>query len=394
MFTLEKTRPVWAEVNLDNLAHNIREVRRSVKEGTLVAAVIKADGYGHGAVEIAETLLQNGADRLAVATLSEALALRKVYRDVPILVLGYTPETSAEEVVLNHITQTVYALEQAEAFSKKAEELGRIVKVHVKIDTGMRRLGLQPDAGTVEIIKKMSRLPKLTIEGIFTHFAVADETDKSFTYSQYEKFMGLCKMLEKEDIFIPIKHVSNSAGIIDLPEMNLDMVRAGIMLYGLYPSDEVNKEEIKLKQVMSLKAKISHVKELDEGIGISYGLKYVTNRKSQIATLPIGYADGFTRLLTGKAEVLVKGHKVPVVGRICMDQCMIDVTDIEDVKRGDEVVLFGGDGENFISIDEVAKKLGTINYEIVCMIGKRVPRVYIKNNEIVKIKDDILHEKF
>ncbi|KXG74454.1 alanine racemase [Thermotalea metallivorans] len=394
MRTLEKIRPVWAEVNLDNLAHNIREVRRSVKEGTLVAAVIKADGYGHGAVEIAETLLQNGAHRLAVATLSEALALRKVYRDVPILVLGYTPETSAEEVVLNDITQTVYALEQAEAFSRKAEELGRIVKVHVKIDTGMSRLGLQPDVGTVELIKKMARLPKLTIEGVFTHFAVADETDKSFTYGQYEKFMGLCKMLEKEDVFIPIKHVSNSAGIIDLPEMNLDMVRAGIMLYGLYPSDEVNKGEIKLKQVMSLKAKISHVKELDAGIGISYGLKYVTNRKSKIATLPIGYADGFTRLLTGKAEVIVKGHKVPVVGRICMDQCMIDVTGIEDVERGDEAVLFGGDGKNFISIDEVAKKLGTINYEIVCMIGKRVPRVYIKNNEIIKIKDDILHEKF
>ncbi|MBB6218801.1 alanine racemase [Anaerosolibacter carboniphilus] len=394
MLTLDKTRPVWAEINLDNLVHNMKEVRRSVKKDTLVTAVIKADGYGHGAVEIAETLLQNGADRLAVATLSEALELRKIYKTVPILVLGYTPETSAEDVILHDIIQTVYDLEQVEAFSKKADALNREIKIHIKIDTGMSRLGLQPDIATVEIIKKIAHMPKIILEGIFTHFAVADEVDKTFTNGQYEKFVNLCGRLEEQGISIPIKHVSNSAAIIDLPDMNLDMVRAGIMLYGLYPSDEVDKEEIKLKQVMTLKAKISHVKELEAGRGISYGLKYVTRGNEKIATLPIGYADGFTRMLSGKAEVIVKGHRVPVVGRICMDQCMIDVSGIADVKRGDEVILFGGHGNDFIAIDEIASKLGTINYEIVCMMGKRIPRVYVKNNEIVKIKDYVRGEIF
>ncbi len=394
MLTLDKTRPVWVEINLDNLAHNIREVRRSVKKDTLVTAVIKADGYGHGAVEIANTLLQNGADRLAVATLSEALELRRVYKDESILVLGYTPETSAEDVILHDIIQTIYSLEQAEAFSKIADELNRELKIHIKIDTGMSRLGLQPDIATVEIIKKIVQMPKIILEGLFTHFAVADELDKTFTYEQYEKFMDLCRILESQGVSIPIKHVSNSAAIIDLPDMNLDMVRAGIMLYGLYPSDEVNKEEIKLKQVMSLKVKISHLKELEAGRGISYGLKYVTSKNQKIATLPIGYADGFTRMLTGKAEVVVKGHRVPVVGRICMDQCMIDVSDIKDIKRGDEVILFGGQGEDFIAIDEVASKLGTINYEIVCMMGKRIPRVYVKNSEIIKIRDYVRGENF
>jgi alanine racemase len=394
MLTLDKTRPVWAEINLDNLAHNIREVRSNVKKDALVTAVIKADGYGHGAVEIADTLLQNGADRLAVATLSEALELRKVYKTIPILVLGYTPETSAEDVILHDIIQTIYGLEQAEAFSKTADALNRELKIHIKIDTGMSRLGLQPDITTVEIVKKIIHMPKIILEGIFTHFAVADELDKTFTYEQYEKFMDLCRRLEEQGVSIPIKHVSNSAAIIDLPDMNLDMVRAGIMLYGLYPSDEVNKEEIKLKQVMSLKVKISHLKELEAGRGISYGLKYVTRKNEKIATLPIGYADGFTRMLTGKAEVIVKGHRVPVVGRICMDQCMIDVSDIKDVSRGDEVILFGGEGDDFIAIDEVANKLGTINYEIVCMMGKRIPRVYVKNNEIIKIRDYVRGENF
>jgi len=390
MLNLDRTRPVWAEINLDNLIHNIQEVRRVVKDEAKITAVIKADGYGHGALEIAGTLLENGADRLAVATLSEAVQLRRVFQKVPILVLGYTPESCAEDVITNKIVQTIYSLEQARHYSNKAQELAMETAFHIKLDTGMSRLGLQPVSETIIEIKEISQLPNVTIEGIFTHFAVADEIDKTFTKKQYEKFMHFCEKLEKEGVDIPIKHVSNSAGIIDLPDMNLDMVRAGIMLYGLYPSDEVNKECVDLKQVMSLKVRISHVKELSEGIGVSYGLKFVTDKSSKIATLPIGYADGFTRMLTGKAEILVKGTKVPLVGRICMDQCMIDVTGVDGVSRGDEVVLMGTDGIQTISIDEVAQKLGTINYEIVCMIGKRVPRVYIKNNEIVKIKDYLL----
>lgn len=390
MLSLQKTRPVWAEINLDNLAHNMREIRKIVREQSLVTAVIKADGYGHGAVEIAEILLENGADRLAVATLSEALELRSIYKDVPILILGYTPETSAEEVIQNKITQTIYSFEQAQKFSETAQSLDEDVIFHIKIDTGMSRIGFQPNRESVSEIKKIYELPKVKLEGMFTHFAVADEKDKTFTNNQYEKYMQVVEMLEKEGIEIPTKHVSNSAGIMDIKEMNLDMVRAGIILYGLYPSDEVKKDALLLKPVLSLKAKISHVKTLPKGVGVSYGLKHVTNKQSKIATIPIGYADGYTRMLTGKAEALVGGQKVDVVGRICMDQCMLDVTNVEDVNVGDEVILIGSDGKNEISVDDIAEKLNTINYEIVCMVGRRIPRVYTKNGEIIKINDYIL----
>jgi alanine racemase len=390
MHDLETVRPVWAEINLDHLTHNIREIRKIVRPETIITGVVKADGYGHGAIEIAETLLENGVDRLAVGTLSEAIELRRRYHTVPILILGYTPESSAKEVIVNSIIQTVYSLEQAQKFSQKAQVLKKNLKIHIKIDTGMNRIGLPANHHTVEIIKKIYKLPNLIIEGIFTHFATADEKDKTFTYQQYEKYIDVVHMLEREGIYIPIKHVSNSAAIVDLPEMNLDMVRPGILLYGLYPSDEVKKDVISLKPVMSLKAKVTHVKEVDQGIGISYGLKYVTNRRSKIASLPIGYADGFTRILSGKAKVLIKGHKVPIVGRICMDQCMIDVTDIDDVQPGDLVILVGSDGIHTISFDDIAKNIGTISYEMICMIGKRIPRVYMKHNEIVTIRDYIL----
>jgi len=389
MQKIKELRPVWAEINLDNLAHNIQEVKRVVKDGTLITAVIKADGYGHGAVQIAETLIENGADRLAVATLSEAIQLRKSYKDIPILILGYTPNDSASLVIKYDIIQTIYTYDQAAALSKKAVELDDEVKVHIKIDTGMSRLGMQPNEDSIEIIKQINMLPNLTIEGMFTHFAVADEIDKEFTYNQAEKFNFVCEALKEADIDIPIKHVSNSAAIIDLPELNYNMVRAGIMLYGLYPSNDVDKEKVRLKEVMSLKARVSHVKEVEEGIGVSYGLTYKTDKKSKLATLPIGYADGYTRMLSGKANALVKGEKVPVVGRICMDQCMIDATGL-DVTSGDEVVLFGSDGKKHITIDEVAQSINTINYEIVCMISKRVPRVYVKNGDIVNICDYVM----
>ncbi|WP_069648880.1 alanine racemase [Caloranaerobacter ferrireducens] len=389
MSSLTNTRPVWAEINLDNLAHNIREVKRVVKEGTLITAVVKADAYGHGAIKAAETFLNNGADRLAVATLSEAIQLRRAGFKVPILILGYTPEYQFEKVIDHNIIQTIYTYEHGIAFSKTAEKLGKTGIVHIKIDTGMSRLGFQVNTDTVDQISEICKLPYIEVEGIFTHFAVADEKDKTFTRKQFNKFQKLIKELENIGIKIPIKHVSNSAAIIDLPEYNLDMVRAGIMLYGLYPSDDVNKSNVELKPAMTLKARISHLKTVPKGTGISYGLTYVTEKESKIGTLPIGYADGFTRILTGKAEVVVKDKKVKVVGRICMDQCMIDLTEVEDVNIGDEVILFG-DGINSLHIDEVAKKLGTINYEIVCMVSRRVPRVYVKNGEIVKVIDYLL----
>ncbi|KAB3534162.1 alanine racemase [Alkaliphilus pronyensis] len=389
MLTKRDLRPVWAEINLDNLKNNISEVRRVVKKDTLVCAVIKANGYGHGAVDIAATLLSNGADRLAVATLTEAMELRRAAVDAPLLVLGYTPEEQAHIVIENNILQTVYSLSQAKELSEAAKTLNNTVKLHLKIDTGMSRLGFNVSDETIEEIKEISMLSNVEIEGIYTHFATADEEDKSFTLLQFNRFKGLIERLEAIDIFIPIKHVSNSAAIIDLPEMNLDMVRAGIMLYGLYPSKEVNHNAVNLKQVMSLKARVSQVKNLPPNTGVSYGLVYKTEGERKIATLPIGYADGFTRLLTGKVKVSINGKKIPIVGRICMDQSMADATGLE-VKAGDEVIIFGEDTKVAPTVDDFAEILKTINYEIVCMVGRRVPRVYLENNKLLHIRDNLL----
>jgi len=383
------SRPVWAEINLDNLAHNMREVRRVTNKNAKVTAVIKADGYGHGALSIGSVLLENGADRFAVATLSEAIQLRKGFPNTEIMVLGYTPNELALDIINNNIIQTIYTKEQAQEYSKVALTLNKRVKIHIKLDTGMSRLGMVFSDETIESILDMSKLDGLFIEGIFTHFAVADEIDKTFTFKQVEKFNHIVSKLEARGLNIPIKHVSNSAGIIDLPEFNFDMVRAGIMLYGLYPSEHVSKSAVKLREVMCLKAKVSQVKDLDANCGVSYGLKYKNAKKSQIATLPIGYADGYTRMLSGKAKVMIRGIKTPIIGNICMDQCIIDVTNF-DTKVGDEVVLFGGNDINGITIDSVAQSLNTINYEIVCMVDKRVPRIYIKNEKIIDTKDYVL----
>ncbi|MGA1941328.1 alanine racemase [Arcobacter sp. YIC-310] len=386
---MDLTRAVWAEVNLDNLANNIREVRRVTNPKTKVSAVIKADGYGHGAVAIAQTLLENGADRFAVATLSEALQLRKEFKKTQIMVLGYTPEHLAQEIIQNNIIQTIYSLEQAKEFSKVAKQLNKNIVVHIKIDSGMNRLGMLCSEDTVNTVLDISKLENLVIEGIYTHFAAADELDKTYTKMQVEKFIKIVEQIEEKGLIIPIKHVSNSAAIIDMPEFNFDMVRAGIMLYGLYPSQSVNHERVNLKEVMCLKAKIAQVKEIEAGSGISYGLTYKCEHKTKIATLPIGYADGYTRMLSNKAKVLVENKIVPVLGNICMDQCIIDVTNL-DVKMGDEVVLYGGNNKDGISIDSVANLLNTINYEIVCMVDKRVPRVYLKNNTKTNYKDYVL----
>ncbi len=385
MFDLNKVRPAWAEINLDNLAHNMREIRKLTKPDALVTAVIKADGYGHGATKITKTLLENGADRFAVAVIDEAIELRNSEVNVPILVLGYTSPQRAEEVLQYDIEQTVYSMEVAEALSKEASRVNKISKIHIKIDSGMGRIGLQPNNDTIEIIKKIYNMPHIVIEGIFTHFAIADEVDKTYTNQQFEKFSWVCNELEKAGIHIRLKHCGNSATIIDLPQMHENMVRAGIILYGLAPSNDVELQKLELKQVMSLKARVTHVKEISEGQSVSYGRKFIASKTSKIASLPLGYADGYTRLLSGKAEALIKGIRVPVIGRICMDQCMIEVTGIEDVNVGDEVVLFGEQGQSFISIDELAEKLGTINYEIVCMIARRVPRVYIQDGKIVDV---------
>jgi alanine racemase len=387
---LEDIRPTWAEIDLDNLAHNMREVRRIVEEDISVMAVVKANAYGHGSIETSKVFLENGACYLAVATLGEAIELRRAGISAPILILGYVKNSQHHIAVEEDITETIYNMESAKCLSDAAEKLKRKAKVHIKIDSGMGRIGFRPDEKSIEEIVHICRLPNLEVEGIFTHFAKADELDKTFTIEQYEKFQWTIKELENRGLNIPIKHASNSAAIIDLPEYNLNMVRGGIMLYGLYPSDEVIKEKVKLKPAMTLKAEISNIKVVPKGTGISYGQIFVTERESKIATIPIGYADGFTRLLTSKAEVAIKGQRVPVVGKICMDQSMVDVTDVENVSLGDEVILFGDGSFGVPHIDEVAEILGTISYEVLCMVGRRVPRVYIKDKKIVKVVDYLL----
>lgn len=385
-------RPVWAEINLDCIEHNFNEVKKTVVEDTLIAAVIKSDAYGLGAVEISSVFKECGADYFAVATLSEAIQLRKRHSEIPILILGYTPNGLIKEVIEYDIHQTLYTLDQAKVFNDIAMSMGKKIKVHLNIESGMNRLGFKSSKESVdEIVYIHEKLTMLVIEGMFTHFAVADEKDKSFTRRQVERYMFMSDELEKKGIDIPVKHVSNSAGIIDLPEYNFNMVRAGIILYGCYPSDDVDHKKVVLKPVVNLRAEISHVKDVPKGEGISYGLIYKTDSPKKIATVPIGYGDGFSRNLSGKGGVLVKGKYAPIVGRICMDQCMIDVTGI-DVVQGDVVTIYGEDEDNSISIDSVAKSLGTINYEVLCMLNKRIPRIYMKNNKIIKVKDYILME--
>lgn len=381
-----KFNRAWAEVSLDNIAHNVREIRRITDKRTEIMGVVKADAYGHGVMEVTKTLLENGVSRLAVSMLDEAIQLRQNGIDVPILILSYTDPRRAEEIIQNDVTQTVFSHDLAEALSEAAVKLNKSVKIHIKIDTGMTRVGFMPGYSAVKNVVRISKLPKVIIEGLFTHFASADERDKSYTHMQFERFMSIVSELNRIGVYIPVKHVCNSAGIIEFPEMHLNMVRPGIALYGLYPSDEVDKARIELRPAMTLKANIILVKDVEKDTCISYGRIFKTKRDSRIATLPIGYADGYTRLLTGKGNVLVNGQLVPIVGKICMDQCMIDITDVNgDVGVGDEVVLFGRQNGSEIKIEDIAQNIGTINYEVVCIIGKRIPRVYWKDGKLYNV---------
>lgn len=376
----------WAEIELDNIAHNVREIRKITNRRTEIMGVVKADAYGHGVWGVTKTLLDSGVDRLAVSMLDEAIQLRKNGIGVPILILGYTDPSRADDVIINEVTQTVFSHELAQALSKAAVKHGKSIKVHIKIDTGMTRVGFMPGYSAVKNVIEISKLPGLVIEGLFTHFATADEKDRSYTYMQFEKFMSICNELSRIGIHIPVKHVCNSAAIIEYPEMHLDLVRPGIILYGMFPSQDVDKKKIELKPAMALKANITMVKDVEEQTSISYGRIYTTQRGSKIATIPIGYADGYTRLLSQKGIVLINGQKIPIVGRICMDQCMADITDlVAPVKVGDEVVLFGKQGDNEISVEDIAEAIGTISYEILCIIGKRIPRVYIKDGSICDV---------
>ncbi len=379
-------RPVWAEVDLDKLAHNMREIRRVSKSKDIIA-VIKADGYGHGALDIAPTLLANGATRIAVAVLNEAVELRRGGIEQPIMILGFTPPSLIDLLIRYDIEQTVYSYDLAKEISEAARKKNKTAKIHIALDTGMGRIGFLPDEESLEEVYKISKLPSIIIEGLFSHFSSADEDDKEYTKAQLDKYNDFYEKLKEKGVNVSIRHIANSAAIIDLPESHFEAVRPGIILYGYYPSNEVLKEKINLKPVMSLKTNIVHIKKLPVGEYISYGRKFKTSRESIIATLPVGYADGYTRLLFDKAKVIVNGRFVPVIGRICMDQCMVDATDIPEVKLGDEVILMGQQGEMKFTADDIAELIGTINYEVTCMISKRVPRVYIKDGKVVKIRN-------
>lgn len=369
---------VQANVDLDAIRHNITQIKGRLNKDTKLMVIVKADAYGHGAVPVAKALDEDGIDAYGVAIIEEAVELREAGIEKPILVLGYTPKEQYGLVISFGITQTVFQYEMAEALSQEAVEQGKTAKIHIKIDTGMSRIGYPDTKESVREIKKMAALPGIEVEGLFSHFARADEQDKSSTVEQLKRFQDFYEMLKKENINIPIRHITNSAGIIDLPDSDLNMVRCGISAYGIYPSDEVNKKELSLIPAMELKTHVVYVKDVDAGVGVSYGAIYVTKNRTKIATIPVGYADGYSRNLSNCGKVIIHGKYAPIIGRICMDQFMVDVTKIKDVKQGDAVTLLGRDRDSYISVEELSVWSHSFPYELVCTVGKRIPRVYLQ----------------
>ncbi len=378
---------VAAFVDLDAIDENLRALKGRTKPGTKICAVIKADGYGHGAVPIARRL-HGLADYFATATIEEAFDLRKHGISEPVLVLGYTQEEAFSRAIREEIRLTVYDLETAERISGEAGRLGKTAFLHMKLETGMNRLGFSPGEEALCAAEKLHGLPGVCLEGLFSHFARADEADKEPAAEQYRIFSGFVEALARRGIEIPVKHMGNSAAIIDLPEYDADMVRAGIALYGMYPSGEVDQRQVTLRPALRLVARVIFVKEIGAGEAVGYGGTFVTKRKTRLATIAVGYGDGYPRNLSGKGFVLLRGKRAPLAGRICMDQVMADVTDIEDVKAGDQVVLVGTDGNERITVEELSCLAGTFNYEFVCGLGKRIPRIYQSGGKIVGKRTD------
>ena len=375
----EAIRPVWAEINLSNLDYNIKNIKAKLGSGTKIIGVVKADGYGHGSVKVAEVLRANGVDTFAVSTLQEAIVLREAGATEQIISLSLTPNFYSNVLVEYDITPVISSLENARAISKTAAEVGKTVSGFIAADTGMGRIGyLTWDENAVSEIKEISQLPNFKIAGLFSHMSTADSADKTFSRQQEQCFNEFYDKLIAAGIEIPMRTFANSASVMELPSVYFDAVRPGIILYGCYPSDEVDKSSLSLKPVMSVKATISHLKDVPAGFSVSYGREFISKRPSKIATIALGYADGYPRPYAPKGEVIVNGVKAPLAGNICMDQCMIDVTDVPDVKVGDEVIVMGSDGKNTILADDIAKATGTINYEITCAFGQRLPKVYVK----------------
>lgn len=375
----EAIRPVWAEINLSNLDYNIKNIKAKLGSGTKIIGVVKADGYGHGSVKVAEVLRANGVDTFAVSTLQEAIVLREAGATEQIISLSLTPNFYSNVLVEYDIAPVISSLENARAISKTAAEVGKAVSGFIAADTGMGRIGYLTWAeNAVSEIKEISQLPNFKIAGLFSHMSTADSADKTFSRQQEQCFNEFYDKLIAAGIEIPMRTFANSASVMELPSVYFDAVRPGIILYGCYPSDEVDKSSLSLKPVMSVKATISHLKDVPAGFSVSYGREFISKRPSKIATIALGYADGYPRPYAPKGVVIVNGVKAPLAGNICMDQCMIDVTDVPDVKVGDEVIVMGSDGKNTILADDIAKATGTINYEIICAFGQRLPKVYVR----------------
>ena len=371
---------IQAEIDLDAITYNLEHIKKNLAPGTQVIAVLKADGYGHGAVPLARRIQKDPEIwGIAVATVEEGEELRNAGITKPILILGYTYQEDYQKIANLDFRPAVFKLSMAKKLSKAALEAGKTLKIHIKIDTGMTRIGYRDVKKDVPEILEISKLPGLEIEGIFTHFARADEADKTPALVQYEKFQEFIRALEQEGLHIPMKHCSNSAGIIRMQEANLDAVRAGIILYGLYPSKEVERESVPLKPLMSLRSHIAYIKTVEPGAEISYGGIFTTVRETRVATIPVGYADGYPRGLSNKGSVLIRGKRAPILGRVCMDQFMVDVTEIPEAEELDQVTLLGKDGEDCITMEELGELSGRFNYEFACCISKRVPRVYLES---------------
>lgn len=377
---------VYAVVNLNAVEKNMKAMTVNLTEGTGIIGVVKTDGYGHGAVPVAKTI-DPYVKGYAVATVEEALILKRHGITKPILILGVTHESHNRQLIEHRLRPTVFQRKQALALSRTAVEMGETVSIHLALDTGMSRIGMKPCTESADLAAEMARMPGIRVEGLFTHFARADETDKTSARQQMREYLDFVKMLKERGVRIPVRHISNSAGIIDMPEANCDLVRAGISIYGLYPSDEVDKDRVVLRPALELKSRITYIKTIKAGTRVSYGGTFEADRTMTVATVPIGYGDGYPRSLSGKGRVLIHGKSAPILGRVCMDQMMVDVTDIREAAEDDEVTLIGRDGAEEITVEEMARLGGGFHYEILCDIGKRVPRVYIRDGKVIGKKD-------
>ena len=378
---------VYATVNLDAVASNMRSMRDNLPASTLIMGSVKADGYGHGSVPVAKTI-EPYVFGYAVATIDEGIILRRHGINKTILILGVTHESRYEDLLRYDIRTAMFQYEKAKKLSDLALKQGKKAVVHLALDTGMSRIGMKADREHAKEAAAIAALEGIEVEGLFTHFARADETDKSAYEEQYRRYKEFLGYLKELGVKIPIRHCSNSAGIVESLESNhMDMVRAGIAIYGMYPSDEVDHNSVKLTPAMEIKSCITYIKEIEAGTAVSYGGTFVADHTMKVATIPVGYGDGYVRSLSGKGVVLIHGKRAAILGRICMDQFMVDVTDIPDVQEDDEVTLLGSDGAECITMEELAEKSGGFHYEMICDIGKRIPRVYLKDGKVVGTKD-------